>query len=49
MNSPEGLDSILVWAGMVKCLSYSRSPWQQRWHLPVLAHGMEAVLGRLWA
>lgn len=49
MNSPEGLDPILVWAGMVKCLSYSRSPWQQRWHLPVLAHGMEAVLGRLWA
>lgn len=49
MNSPEGLDPILVWAGVVKCLSYSRCPWQQRWHLPVLAHGTEAVLGRLWA
>ncbi|XP_029324370.1 ras-related protein Rab-24 isoform X1 [Mus caroli] len=42
---PERLDLTLVWAGMVKRLSYSRCLSQQRWHLPVLAHGTEAVLG----
>uniref|UniRef100_UPI0030CC0527 ras-related protein Rab-24 isoform 3 n=1 Tax=Mus musculus TaxID=10090 RepID=UPI0030CC0527 len=42
---PEGLDLTLVWAGMVKRLSYSRCLSQQRWHLPVLAHGTEEVLG----
>lgn len=50
MEFPRGAGTqLLSGAQVVQCLSYPTSPWQQRWHLPVLAHGTEAALGWLWA